>query len=304
MRIDRLLLLDDAGAHSGTLAHAHSSPALSALPTPVSALMRPTDAPPTLLPPLPPSIYLALDHHEPRSDGALLKLADTALQHASGAPDARMTFSKMVELSSSTIPPPQYQKQTVECVSSTKPEAATAGSAEKKKCRLRRSGSDESFSLSPKQSCSKDTSSITTNVARNANDSQDSSRKYPCPYYGEPKVVKRLKSSFDSPRSFLLNHIDDNTDKEILCFATFRRRQEMERHVLSVHCTDEEKAWKCPGSCRGRPCEKRYARADALRKHLDSAKSRNVLGGCSFGLSNAEIVAMVKRGCSLSRNAE
>ncbi|KAJ3345986.1 hypothetical protein HDU83_003520 [Entophlyctis luteolus] len=302
-----------AHAHSNALAHAHAqpapSPALAALPTPVSAPLRPTHAPPPLLPPLPPSFHLPLPpsarHASPSSVRRLLKLADSALQDnpaaaPPGGPDARLTFSRMVQLASAApvLHPPQYQAHPPE------PEEASATSsrsdAEKKRRRMHRSDSDESFSLSPKQSFSKDPSS-----AGDVSDSRKSSRNYPCPYYGQPKPIKRIKSAFNSPRSFPINNpYQDNTEKEFLCFAKFRRRQEMDRHVLSVHCSEEEKAWKCPATCHGRPCERRYARADALRKHLDSAKSRNVPGGCSFGLTNEEIVAMVKSGFSLLSKSE
>ncbi|ORY36651.1 hypothetical protein BCR33DRAFT_721869 [Rhizoclosmatium globosum] len=111
-----------------------------------------------------------------------------------------------------------------------------------------------------------------------------SDRKYPCPFYGQPKTRKSRTGNVEtSPTPFAHDEI---------CQARFRRRQEMERHVLSVHGSEQDKGWVCPV----RTCGKRYARADALRKHLDSAKSRGNVGGCSFGLSEIEIVGMVKRG--------
>ncbi|KAI9341147.1 hypothetical protein BDR26DRAFT_860672 [Obelidium mucronatum] len=124
-------------------------------------------------------------------------------------------------------------------------------------------------------------------------------KKYACPFYGQRKSKKSRPSpssgtNIPTPPSPTATTTTDDLDESI-CFARFRRRQEMERHVLSVHGSEQDKGWVCPGT-PGKPCGKRYARADALRKHLDSAKSKAYADGCSFGLGEAEIIAMVKRG--------
>ncbi|KAI8608806.1 hypothetical protein BC830DRAFT_914830 [Chytriomyces sp. MP71] len=77
------------------------------------------------------------------------------------------------------------------------------------------------------------------------------------------------------------------------CYARFRRRQEMLRHIRSVHGADEDKLWVCPGG-RNTVCGRRFARADALRKHLDSLKCRQEVDGCSYGLNDGEVAIMIK----------
>ncbi|KAI9193703.1 uncharacterized protein BJ171DRAFT_524288 [Polychytrium aggregatum] len=69
------------------------------------------------------------------------------------------------------------------------------------------------------------------------------------------------------------------------CNALFRRKQELLRHMRSVHGGEDAKAWGCPS------CGKHFARADALRKHLYCEKSRQV--SCSVGLSDHEIAQLI-----------
>ncbi|KAI8619464.1 hypothetical protein BC830DRAFT_1226071 [Chytriomyces sp. MP71] len=115
----------------------------------------------------------------------------------------------------------------------------------------------------------------------------DPERRYICPHYGQPKA-KRWKYSD-------LSRMSMDPD-DLICHARFRRRQEMERHIMSVHGSEEDKAWVCPGPPGGvGPCGRRYARADALRKHLVSSRSRSVVDGCSYGLREDEIVSMTQR---------
>ncbi|KAJ3285127.1 hypothetical protein HDU79_007573 [Rhizoclosmatium sp. JEL0117] len=120
----------------------------------------------------------------------------------------------------------------------------------------------------------------------------DPEKKYICPYYGHLKQKRAARPAFYF--SMLDQSGNGTADSEdSVCTARFKRKQEMERHVLSVHGREEEKAWVCPGPVNGVECGKRYARADALRKHLESAKCK-VEGGCSFGLSESEIAAVVR----------
>ncbi|KAJ3229253.1 hypothetical protein HDU81_005518 [Chytriomyces hyalinus] len=116
---------------------------------------------------------------------------------------------------------------------------------------------------------------------------KDLERRYVCPHYGQPKA----KHSKYGDHGRITADQDD-----LICYAKFRRRQEMERHLASVHGSEEDKGWVCPGPVGGKGCGKRYARADALRKHLVSSRSRNVADGCSYGLSEDDIVSMVRRG--------
>ncbi|KAJ3398128.1 hypothetical protein HDU80_009240 [Chytriomyces hyalinus] len=122
--------------------------------------------------------------------------------------------------------------------------------------------------------------------------SKELERRYVCPHYGQPKA-KRLKYG-DLSRGMA-------DTEDLICHAKFRRRQEMERHLASVHGSEEDKGWVCPGPEGGKGCGKRYARADALRKHLVSSRSRNLADGCSYGLNEDDIVAMVKRGAASKR---
>ncbi|KAI8830411.1 hypothetical protein BJ741DRAFT_620031 [Chytriomyces cf. hyalinus JEL632] len=122
--------------------------------------------------------------------------------------------------------------------------------------------------------------------------SKELERRYVCPHYGQPKA-KRLKYG-DLSRGM-------PDPEDLICHAKFRRRQEMERHLASVHGSEEDKGWVCPGPVGGKGCGKRYARADALRKHLVSSRSRNLADGCSYGLNEDGIVAMVKRGAASKR---
>ncbi|KAJ3287148.1 hypothetical protein HDU79_005948 [Rhizoclosmatium sp. JEL0117] len=80
--------------------------------------------------------------------------------------------------------------------------------------------------------------------------------------------------------------------KEV-CYARFRRRQEMLRHVRSVHGGAGDKVWVCPGGERGL-CNRRFARADALRRHLESIRCREEKDGCSYGMSDEEIGRLVR----------
>ncbi|KAJ3401577.1 hypothetical protein HDU80_005912 [Chytriomyces hyalinus] len=117
-------------------------------------------------------------------------------------------------------------------------------------------------------------------------------RRHVCPHYGQPKA-KHPKYG---------DHGRKTVDQDdLICYAKFRRRQEMERHLASVHGSEEDKGWVCPGPVSGKGCGKRYARADALRKHLVSSRSRNVADGCSYGLTEDDIVSMVRRGATAKR---
>ncbi|KAI9338845.1 hypothetical protein BDR26DRAFT_862873 [Obelidium mucronatum] len=82
------------------------------------------------------------------------------------------------------------------------------------------------------------------------------------------------------------------TVKEV-CFARFRRRQEMLRHCRSVHGTVGDRLWVCPGSAKV-PCGRRFARADALRRHLESIRCRDEVDGCSFGLTEEDVTRVVR----------
>ncbi|KAJ3125665.1 hypothetical protein HK098_008325 [Nowakowskiella sp. JEL0407] len=69
--------------------------------------------------------------------------------------------------------------------------------------------------------------------------------------------------------------VRDFACSEAGCESTFRRHQELLRHVRSVHAPKELRPFSCPIGCG-----KKFARADALKRHLESAKSR--LGGCAI----------------------
>ncbi|KAJ3084451.1 hypothetical protein HK100_009293 [Physocladia obscura] len=267
------------------------------------------------------------------ANSSLDALASTALAD----PDQRLTFRKMVQLSSSLTLPVVATDISQISVSSEKETSA----------RKRRESSDESFSLN--NSAGPSTADVNNSFRQKShktapNQSPDT-KKYICPFYGQAKIKRskfpggslqnspnafrnnasnspnafavnsspansftNLPAAMDSlqnspPNPFLLESPSLNPDSSTgdnICYSKFRRRQEMERHILSVHTNESEKGWVCPGP-PNRECGKRYARADALRKHLDSAKCRFVQEGCSFGLSESQIVAMVKRGAFVQR---
>ncbi|KAJ3087866.1 hypothetical protein HK100_008215 [Physocladia obscura] len=259
-------------------------------------------------------------------NSSLDALATTALAD----PDQRLTFRKIVELSTSLTLPAVGVSANI---------SQNSISIEKEiPARIRRASSGESFLLNnstgpppfadPHEKSDK-------NLPAQSPDG----KKYICPFYGQPKMKKSKFSggsfqnspnpfknnSVNSPNTFAINSSPANSftnspaatyflqnsppnpfvlespplnpdgTNDNICQSKFRRRQEMERHVLSVHTNESEKGWVCPGA-RGINCGKRYARADTLRKHLDSAKCRFVQGGCSFGLSESQIISMVKRG--------
>ncbi|KAJ1566238.1 hypothetical protein HK405_010615, partial [Cladochytrium tenue] len=113
------------------------------------------------------------------------------------------------------------------------------------------------------------------------------------------------------------------------CPAAFRRRQELLRHMRSVHGSAAAAAIAAAATtatssssisthssssfslappaaaaaaaavaaqllrCPGADCERRFARSDALRRHLDSLRCRRRPGGCSEGLTDAGVRAAV-----------
>ncbi|TPX72498.1 hypothetical protein CcCBS67573_g05824 [Chytriomyces confervae] len=169
----------------------------------------------------------------------------------------------------------------------------------------KRKSSDSSFISAPSPSTSSyEPHSITTMGPLQASTSsllpsptevptgKELERRHVCPHYGQPKA-KHPKYG---------DHGRKTVDQDdLICYAKFRRRQEMERHLASVHGSEEDKGWVCPGPVSGKGCGKRYARADALRKHLVSSRSRNVADGCSYGLTEDDIVSMVRRGATAKR---
>ncbi|KAJ3099393.1 hypothetical protein HDU97_003226 [Phlyctochytrium planicorne] len=76
------------------------------------------------------------------------------------------------------------------------------------------------------------------------------------------------------------------------CTARFRRRQEMLRHGRSVHGGDDVRPFVCPGFAI---CGRRFARGDALRRHVEAQRSQSV-GGCVGGLSKEEVGKIGRRG--------
>ncbi|KAJ3278347.1 hypothetical protein HDU76_009936, partial [Blyttiomyces sp. JEL0837] len=83
--------------------------------------------------------------------------------------------------------------------------------------------------------------------------------------------------------------------QHIKCPARFRRRQELLRHIRSVHgAGDADRPWICPGDPT--KCGRRFARGDALRRHLESFRARGREGGCSVGMSDEDISNAVRNG--------
>ncbi|KAJ1569093.1 hypothetical protein HK096_004248, partial [Nowakowskiella sp. JEL0078] len=58
------------------------------------------------------------------------------------------------------------------------------------------------------------------------------------------------------------------------CGSAFHRRQELLRHTRSVHSPKDQRPFMCTSGC-----SRTFARADALKRHLESTKSK--LGGCA-----------------------
>ncbi|KAI8619467.1 hypothetical protein BC830DRAFT_1165333 [Chytriomyces sp. MP71] len=107
--------------------------------------------------------------------------------------------------------------------------------------------------------------SITASCRNNLADliAADPDRRYICPMYGQPKA-KRWKYGNLSYIYGNVSYIGMDAD-DLTCRARFRRRQEMERHIMSVHGSEEDKVWVCPGAPGGSgPCGRRFSRVPAV----------------------------------------
>jgi len=93
----------------------------------------------------------------------------------------------------------------------------------------------------------------------------------PIPIYPSPLLTPNLQPLQDKAPAELKSLSIFNLEKQFRCDrcgSFFKRKQELMRHCRTIHGGDEARIYACPN------CQRKFARLDALKRHLGSIKAK------------------------------